>query len=120
MDQLINNDPIDTINYIRNLKATENIDYIRIKFNKLISMSQRMAINNAFRNNDDVSLEFFSQEKEIAQQAKEKLIKDTEEVKFLLDPSLTDEQRFVMWVNYLKKDETYLTVEQLEEILRSE
>ena len=120
MDQLINNDPIDTINYIRNLKATENIDYIRIKFNKLISMSQRMAINNAFRNNDDVSLEFFSQEKEIAQQAKEKLIKDTEEVKFLLDPSLTDEQRFVMWVNYLKKDETYLTVEQLEEILKGE
>ena len=120
MDQLINNDPIDTINYIRNLKATENIDYIRIKFNKLISMSQKMAINNAFRNSDDVSLEFFSQEKEIAQQAKEKLIKDTEEVKFLLDPSLTDEQRFVMWVNYLKKDETYLTVEQLEEILKGE
>ena len=120
MDQLINNDPIDTINYIKNLKATENIDYIRIKFNKLISMSQKMAINNAFRNNDNVSLEFFSQEKEIAEQAKEKLIKDNEEVKFLLDPLLTDEQRFVMWVNYLKKDETFLTVEQLEAILREE
>ena len=120
MDQLVNNDPIDTINYIKTLKATENIDYIRIKFNKLISMSQKMAINNAFRNNDNVSLEFFSQEKEIAQQAKEKLIKDTEEVKFLLDPSLTDEQRFVMWVNYLKKDETYLTIEELENILRGE
>lgn len=120
MDQLVNNDPIDTINYIKTLKATENIDYIRIKFNKLISMSQKMAINNAFRNNDNVSLEFFSQEKEIAQQAKEKLIKDTEEVKFLLDPTLTDEQRFVMWVNYLKKDETYLTVEELENILKGE
>mgnify|MGYP007122094585 CR=1 FL=1 len=42
---------------------------------------------------------------------------DNEKFSFLLDPRLTDEQKFVMWVNYLKNDEKYLTVEELENIL---
>ena len=118
VDQLINNDPIETINYIRNLKANEDIDYIRIKFNSLISPANKMAISNTFRNDNTVSLEFFSQEREIAKQAEEKLKEDNEKMYFLLDPSLSDEQRFVMWVNYLKKDESYLTVEELENLLK--
>ena len=43
-----------------------------------------------------------------------------EKVAFLLDTKLTDEQKFVLWVNYLKQDETYLTVEELENILKKE
>ena len=120
LETLINNDPIETINYIRNLKATEGINYIRVKFNSAIPGSSRMAMNDNFRNDDSVTLEFFSPEREIARQAEEKIKEDGEKFAFLMDPKLTDEQKFVMWVNYQKKDETFLTVEELEEILRED
>ena len=118
LSDLINNDPIETINYIRELKATQNIDYIRVKFDNLISPANKMAINNTFRNDDTVTLEFFSPEREIARQAEQKLKEDNEKFSFLLDPRLTDEQKFVMWVNYLKNDEKFLTIEELENILK--
>ena len=118
MDQLINSDPIETINYIKNLKATEGIDYIRIKFNSTIPGSSRMALTNQFSNDDTVSFEFYSQEREIAKQAEAKIKEDGEKCAFLLDNRLTDEQKFVMWVNYLKHDDQFLTVEELERILK--
>lgn len=120
LDQLVNNDPIDTINYIKQLKASEGIDYIKIKFSNPVLASNKIAINNSFRTDSTVTLEFFSQEKEIARQAEEKIREEGEKFAFLLDQNLTDEQKFVMWVNYLKQDEKYLTVEELEEILKSE
>ena len=120
MDQLINNDPIDTINYIKQLKASEGIDYIKIKFSNQILASNKITINNSFRTDSTVSLEFFSQEKEIARQAEEKIKEEGTKFAFLLDQNLTDEQKFVMWVNYLKQDEKYLTVEELEDILKSD
>lgn len=120
LDELANNDPIETINYIRNLKATEGINYIKVKFNSAIPGSSRMAMNDNFRNDDSVTLEFFSPEREIAKQAEARIKEDGEKFAFLLDPRLTDEQKFVMWVNYQKKDETFLTVEELEEILRED
>lgn len=118
LSDLINNDPLETINYIRELKATQNIDYIRVKFDNLISPANKMAINNTFRNDDTVTLEFFSPEREIARQAEEKIKEDNEKFSFLLDPRLTDEQKFVMWVNHLKNDEKFLTIEELESILK--
>ena len=118
MDQLINSDPIETINYIKNLKATEGIDYIRIKFNSTIPGSSRMALTNQFRNDDTISFEFYSQEREIAKQAEAKIKEDGEKCAFLLDNRLTDEQKFVMWVNYLKHDDQFLTVEELERMLK--
>ena len=120
LSELVNNNPIDTINYIRDLKQNQGIDYIRVKFDNLLSPANRMVINNTFRNDDTITLEFFSPEREIARQAEEKIKEDNEKFSFLLDPRLTDEQKFVMWVNYLKNDEKYLTIEELESILREE
>ena len=115
LETLINNDPIETINYIRNLKATEGINYIRVKFNSAIPGSSRMAMNDNFRNDD-----FFSPEREIARQAEEKIKEDGEKFAFLMDPKLTDEQKFVMWVNYQKNDDKFLTVEELEAMLKED
>ena len=120
LETLINNDPIETINYIRNLKATEGINYIRVKFNSAIPGSSRMAMNNNFRNDDSVTLEFFSPEREIARQAEEKIKEDGEKFAILMDPKLTDEQKFVMWVNYQKNDDKFLTVEELEAMLKED
>lgn len=120
IQNLINNDPIETIKYIKDLKESQGIDYIRIKFNSAISGSSRITINNQFRNDESVTLEFFSPEREIAKQAEEKIKEDNEKFSFLLDPKLTDEQKFVLWVNHLKQDDQFLTVEELENLLRSD
>ena len=120
LETLINNDPIETINYIRNLKATEGINYIRVKFNSAIPGSSRMAMNDNFRNDDSITLEFFAPEREIARQAEEKIKEDGEKFAFLMDPKLTDEQKFVMWVNYQKNDDKFLTVEELEAMLKED
>lgn len=120
IDSLINNNPLDTIKYINDLKLREGINYIRIKFNNPISNSDKMALSTEYRNNKNVTLEFFSQERELQRKAEEKIKQDTERVAFLLDNKYTDEQKFVMWVNYLKQDEAYLTVEELTQILSSD
>ena len=117
LDELVNNDPNETIAYIRNLKETQGIDYIKIKFNNQITPASKISISNQFRNDESVTLEFYSQEREIAKQAEEKIKEDNEKFSFLLDSRLTDEQKFVMWVNYLKHDEQYLTVEELERMI---
>lgn len=120
LDQLVNGDPMETIKYIRYIKDTEGINYIKVKFNSAIPGSVRIAISNQFRNDNTVSLDFYSQEQEIAKQAEQKMQEDAAKFAFLLDSNYTDEQKFVMWVNYLKNDEKYFTIEELEEMLSQE
>ena len=119
-EELINNNPKDTIDYIDNLKNTQGINYIKIKFNNDISQSDRMSISNNYRNDNSVVLEFYSQDREIQKQAEQKMKEDQETYGFLLDKSISDEQKFVMWVNHLKNDEVYLTVDELKELLKEE
>lgn len=120
LDELVHNNPLDTIAYIKHLKESQGIDYIKIKFNSMISTADRMTINNNFRNDKNVYLDFYSQEKEIAKQAEEQVQESNNRVGFLLNADLTDEQKFVMWVNYLKQDERFFSVEELEKILKGE
>lgn len=117
IDELKNNDPLEMIQYINELKISQGINYIKIKFNKDIPPSEKIALNNQYRNDDTVVLEYYSQEKELQKQAEERLKEDQEKYGFLIDDSLSDMQKFVLWVNHLKNDEMYLTVEELESIL---
>ena len=117
LDQLVNNDPKDTIDYINNLKVSKGIDYIRIKFTNDIPPSYKMALNSQYRDNDTVTLEYYSKDEELRKQAEEQIKEDNEKYGFLLNPAISDMQKFVLWVNHLKNDEAFLTVEQLEQIL---
>ena len=117
LDQLVNNNPKDTIDYINNLKISKGIDYIRIKFTSDILPSYKMALNTQYRDNDNVTLEYYSKDEELRKQAEEQIKEDNEKYGFLLDPAISDLQKFVLWVNHLKNDEAFLTVEQLEQIL---
>ena len=117
LDQLVNNNPKDTIDYINNLKISKGIDYIRIKFTNDIPPSYKMALNTQYRDNDNVTLEYHSKDEELRKQAEEQIKEDNEKYGFLLDPAISDMQKFVLWVNHLKNDEAFLTVEQLEQIL---
>ena len=73
IDTLINNNPRDTIKYINDLKLKHGINYIRVKFNNPVSNSDKMALSSEYRNDKTVTLEFFSQEREIQRKAEEKI-----------------------------------------------
>lgn len=120
MKDLISNDPKDIIQYIKDIKQKEGIDFIKIKFINEVPLSIKMILNNTFRNDNTVSLEYLSTEEKIKKETEEKITKDRSKYSFLIDPNYTDVQKFVMWCNYLKGDETYLTVEQLEILLNEE
>lgn len=120
MKQLVSNDPKDTVQYIRDLKFKEGIDFIKIKFINEVSLSDKMILNNVFRDDNSVTLEYKTIEEKIKQETEQNVLNDQTQFSFLVDPNYTDQQKFVMWVNYLKHDETFMTVEQLEQMLTEE
>ena len=120
LDQLKNNNPIDTINYILDLKKNQNINFIKVKFTNELSQPEKMAMMNQVRNSDEVVLEFISRDQELQRQAEAQMKEDSEKFGFLTDKSIDDMQKFVMWVNYLKGDEMYLTVDELKSLLEGE
>ena len=120
LDQLKNNNPIDTINYILDLKKNQNINFIKVKFTNELSQTEKMAMMNQVRNSDEVVLEFISRDQELQRQAEAQMKEDSEKFGFLTDKSIDDMQKFVMWVNYLKEDDMYLTVDELKSLLEGE
>lgn len=120
MKQLVSNDPKDTVQYIRDLKFKEGIDFIKIKFINEVSLSDKMILNNVFRDDNSVTLEYKTIEEKIKQETEQNVLNDQTQFSFLVDPNYTDQQKFVMWVNYLKHDETFMTIEQLEQMLIEE
>lgn len=118
MSELINNDPKDTIDYINRLKVEQGIDYIKVKFDFQMKAADKMLINNQYKNDDTVTLEYYSHEKEMQKELEEKARDNYQKFSFLMDPSLTDYQKFVMWVNYHEGNESFITVEELEAILK--
>ena len=117
IDELLSNNPLDMIQYINQLKEKEGINYLKIKFNIDIPASEKIALNNQYRNDDSIVFEYYSPEKEIQKEAEDRLKEEQEKYGFLIDESLSDMQKFVLWVNHLKNNEMYLTVEELEGIL---
>ncbi len=118
MDGLIN-DAKDTIDYIEKYKKDNYIDYLRIKFAKDIDMTSKMILNNYFRDRNDIVLVYYSNEKELQETAEHKIMEQSKEYWFLLDNSMTDMQKFVMWVNNHAKDDNYITEDELAVIMNS-
>lgn len=113
IDQLISEDPKVIIDYINNLKTEQNIDFIKVKFRYEVPGNQRTIINNYYRNNSSTTIEFTNQSelKEL-----EDNIANNITYNYLLDSSISDLERFVMYVNQ-NEGEQFITVEQLTSIL---
>jgi hypothetical protein len=114
LDDILNNDPQEVIKYISQLKEQFNIDYIKVKFTKPISNDNKVILNNYYKPYNDVTLEFLTTQ---AEQMKQAEMQNTMETyNYILDPNLTDEQKFVMYVNQQEGYE-FITTEKLTEIL---
>lgn len=113
------NDAKDTIDYIEKYKKDNLIDNLRIKFVKDVDMTSKMILNNYFRDRNDIVLIYYSNEKELQETAEHKIMEQSKEYWFLLDNSMTDMQKFIMWVNSHAKDDNYITEDELTTIMNS-
>ena len=113
------NDAKDTIDYIEKYKKDNLIDNLRIKFAKDVDMTSKMILNNYFRDRNDIVLIYYSNEKELQETAEHKIMEQSKEYWFLLDNSMTDMQKFIMWVNSHAKDDNYITEDELTTIMNS-
>ncbi len=116
LDQLVSNDPKDIIDYINTLKKNKGIDYIKVRFRVDVSGSNKTIINNYYRNNGSVTVEFkdtidSSNEANIQQS-----ISSNDQYSYLTDNKLSDLERFVRFVNE-SEGYQYITISQLTELL---
>lgn len=114
-DDLTQNDPKAIIDYINALQKDRGIDYLKIKFKVPISGPDKVIIDNYYRNNPKTFVEFLDvlEEKKIQDQ-KNGIINS--EYDFILDPKLSDFDKFVMYVNQ-KEGYEFITVDKLKDVL---
>lgn len=115
LDELISEDPKQICDYINNLKATQGIDYIKVRFRVPISGANRTIINSFYRNNPNTFVEFLNTE-EIAQSKQQDEAFVDSQYAYLVDKSMTDLERFVRFVNESEGEE-FISVQQLTELL---
>jgi len=115
---IISNDPQQVIAYIDKLKKDKGIDFLKIKFRCPIEGSNKVVINNYYRNSRTTFVEFMSVMEEQKALSESKIESD-EEYNFILDDKLSDFEKFVMYVN-LQEGSDFITVDRLKEILSEE
>lgn len=115
LDQLVSEDPKKIIDYINKLKNEQGIDYIKVRFRVPIPGYNKTIINNYYRNNGSVFVEFMNLE-EIEKEKQENQIKQNSQYSYLTDKSISDFERFVRYVNDSEGYE-FITVQQLSELL---
>lgn len=115
LDELISEDPKKIIDYINNLKQNQGIDFIKVRFRVPIPGYNKTIINNYYRNNSNVTVEFMDI-KEAEEKKKEEQLRQNSQYSYLIDNSISDFERFVRYVNESEGSQ-FITVDQLKSLL---
>ena len=114
LDELVSEDPKKICDYINNRRISEGIDYIKVKFRVPVVGYNRTIINNYYRNNPTTFIEFISTD-EIDKSKQEVELLNTQ-YSYLIDKSISDLDRFVMYVNE-KEGSEFITIDKLNQLL---
>jgi DNA repair exonuclease SbcCD nuclease subunit len=117
VDELVNNDPKAICDYINNIRISEGIDYIKVKFRMPIPGATKTIINSYYRNNPNTFVEFMNVD-EIAQSKQQNEAFENSQYSYLIDNSISDLERFVRYINE-NEGEGFISVQQLTEILEN-
>jgi len=115
LDQLVSEDPKKICDYINQRRVNDGIDYIKVKFRIPIPGYNKTIINNYYRNNPTTFVEFMDTV-EVEQQKQKEAILNSGQYSYLMDSSISDFERFVMYVND-KEGCEFITVQKLTELL---
>ncbi len=110
--------PKDMIEYINRLKQERGIDYLKIKFEYPIAGADKVIINNYYRNSPTTFVEFLNMQEERKKEMEANGIVN-DELSFLLNPTLSEYEKFIMYVN-MKEGCEFITIDKLKSILEEE
>ena len=116
IEDIISNDPKVIIDYINKLQKDQGINYLKVRFKYPIDGSDKVIIDNYYRNNPNTFVEFLSLVEEQKIKDREAGLIEDNQYDFILDPKIPDLEKFVRYVN-MKEECTFITVDKLKEIL---
>ena len=114
INDIINNDPKDIIEYIKHYKKSNNIDHIRVQFNN--SNENMSIVRSYFRTNPNVVLQELDKKAKTLQQIDQSILEHNTQYSYIIDNNLDDYTKFVMYVNQNEGDD-FITVEELIKLL---
>lgn len=119
LDDLLNSDPKDIINYINTLKKEQGIDNIRVKFNSEVNDDTSQILKAYYRNNSSVKIDLSNSKK---LQAIKKDIGSKEEFEkysYFFDSKLDE---YDILSRYINEQEGYafITASRLKELVTSD
>lgn len=118
IDEIVNTDPQFLISKINKMKDDQGIDFIRIFFDVDLPKISKMIINNNYKENSHVVVEYQKTADELLERKREEeLESNMEKFRFIMDAKIPDEEKFCIYVNILKEKEGWMTVNELLEIL---
>ena len=115
VDELLSEDPKAICDWINKRKADDGIDYIKVRFRTDVPGYNKTVINNYYRNNPTVTVEFMNKDEISESKTKSESFANSE-YSYLIDNSISDLERFVRYVND-KEGDQFISVEQLSKLL---
>ena len=116
IDHLINEDPKKIIQFIKDTKTNERIDFIRVQFNN--SNDNMNVVRSYFRNVADVKLHELGKVKQQQQAVDEGVLEQNKQYSYILDPEIDDYTKFVMYMNQ-NEGYDFITKDELISLLES-
>ena len=114
IDDIINQDPNTIINYIKHYKETHGINYIRVQYNN--HTDNMNIVKNYFRTNSEVTLQELDKKSKQLQQIDKDISDQNSQYSYIVDDSIDDYTKFVMYMNQCEGKE-FITVDELISIL---
>ena len=117
LDHMLNKDPKEVVTYLKQLQAS-GVDNIRVEFTSNDNMANIELLKNFFRNDSSIKINAENAIVVETLSKNQEAIDKYSDMGFLLDPSLSSDEKFVQYVNY-KEGYEFITVDKLVEILKS-
>lgn len=122
LDDILGSDPDHIVNYIKEMKETQNIDFLRVRFKKEPTEEQAPVLEvlrKYFRGNTSIRIEIANRKREQIVSENKEVLEKYKDYDYILDSSLSPYEIFVKYVNHQVGYE-YISVEDLMEILHEE
>ena len=117
INHLINNDPKDIIAWIKHEKESKGIDFIRVQFN---TPNENMNIvRNYFKNTRAIRLHELGEKDRQLEQIDREIIDSNNQYSYIIDSSINDYDKIVMYINENEGFE-FITTKELISILEGD
>lgn len=114
INDLINDDPKKIIEFIKQHKEANSIDFIRVQFNN--ATENMNIVRSYFRNNSTVVLQELDKKSKQLEQIDQNVLEQNSQYSYILDNELDDYSKFVMYMNQCEGSE-FITVDELISLL---